>query len=445
MIRYRLLVGVIVLSLAFLATWLALVIVVRVEDLLAPGQLNLGGLSVLPGVDDDEDVSTPQGRINILVMGMDRRPEEGDSPTRTDSMFVLTIDPATKRGGILSIPRDLWVEIPYPDEPGYFEGKINGVFVNGESLGYDGGGPGLVKRVIQRELNIPIDHYVLIDFDAFIRVIDDLDGIEVDVPELLVDETFSETEKPGDYTPLYFEPGLQQMDGQTALNYSRSRTGTDDLDRIRRQQLVIFATIDKAFDLNLLTKAPDLWGTYKDAIETDINEIQIPGFAALARDVPPERIYGLTLGNATVDAFVDGQSVLLADDVLVQQMVQALFSDNLLAEEGAVVEVQNGSGTADLAANVVDFLTGIGFDESTLLPEDAADGLSHPETEIVDFTNKPNTTQRLASALGVPAERVRAAGPQDANLRVAQADVVVILGADTQVERFQPEESASGG
>jgi LCP family protein required for cell wall assembly len=260
-IRYRLLVGVVVLALAFLATWLALVIVVRVEDLLAPGQLNLGGLSVLPGVDDEDDVSTQQGRLNILVMGMDRRPDEGDAPTRTDSMFVLTIDPATKRGGILSIPRDLWVEIPYPDEPGYFEGKINGVFVNGESLGYEGAGPGLVRRVIQRELNIPIDHYILIDFDAFIQVIDDLGGVDVDVPEVLDDPTFSATEKPGDYTPLHFEPGLTHMDGQTALNYSRSRTGTSDLDRIRRQQLVIFAALDKAVSARPVA---DVQGCHRD-------------------------------------------------------------------------------------------------------------------------------------------------------------------------------------
>jgi LCP family protein required for cell wall assembly len=443
-IRYRLLIGGVVLALAFLATWLALVIVVRVEDLLAPGQLNLGGLSVLPGVDDDDEVSTPQGRLNILVLGMDRRPNEGDTPTRTDTMFVLTIDPATKRGGILSIPRDLWVEIPYPDQPGYFEGKINGVFVNGEALGYEGGGPALVRRVIQRELNIPIDHYILIDFDAFIQVIDDLGGIDVDVPEVLDDPTFSETEQPGDYTPLHFEPGMTHMDGQTALDYSRSRTGTSDLDRIRRQQLVIFAALDKAVSLNLLTKAPELWQTYKDAIQTDINDVQIPGYAALARDVPPERIYGLTLGNATVSSFVEGQSVLLADDVLVQQMVDALFSDDLLSEEGAVVEVQNGSGVNDLAAEVVHFLTGIGFNETSLSAQDVTDSLAHPETEIVDFTNKPNTTQRLASALGVPAERVRAAGPQDANLRVSQADVVVILGSDAQAERFQPNDSSSG-
>jgi LCP family protein required for cell wall assembly len=444
-IRYRLLVLLMFALLVALGAWLALIIATRVEAILAPGQIDVGGLSILPGVQDNE-TSTPEGRVNILVMGLDRRPSEGTAPTRTDTMFVLTLDPATKTGNILSIPRDLWVKIPYPDEPGYFEGKINGVFVTGATQGYDGGGPALVRRVLQDDLGISVDHYVLIDFEAFIEVIDDLGGIDVDVPEVIDDPYYSETERPGDYTPLHFEPGLQHMDGQTALNYSRTRYGNSDLDRIRRQQLVVFAALDKAVGLNLIAQAPDLWARYKESIETDINDIQIPGYAALAQDIPPERIYGFSLGQATVSTSVRGQSVLVADPAMLEQLVAAVFSDPTpLDEEAALVEVQNGAGVDGLAANVVQFLTNRGVADDALTAADVTDGSTHAQTEIIDFSGKPKTSERLASALGVSNQHIRQAGPEDAVLRRTQADVVVILGSDAQTDRFRPDASASGG
>ena len=77
-------------------------------------------------------------------------------------------------------------------------------------------------------------------------MIDSLGGIDVDVPDSLDDPTYSDTEMPGDYFPLHFSPGMQHMDGRTALGYARSRNTTSDLDRIQRQQRVIFAVMDKA-------------------------------------------------------------------------------------------------------------------------------------------------------------------------------------------------------
>ena len=99
-----------------------------------------------------------------------------------------------------------------------------------------------MKEVLAAEpFNIKIDKYVLIDFKGFESVIDDLGGIDVDVPDEVYDPYYSETELPGDYLPQHFYPGKQHMDGQTALAYSRIRFSSDDLDRIQRQQRVIFA------------------------------------------------------------------------------------------------------------------------------------------------------------------------------------------------------------
>lgn len=433
-LRQRLLVALAGLVIFLTTCYLALVVITRVDELFFPGQgLGVGGLGALPGVEGDGD---SEGQITFLVLGLDRRPSEGDAPTRTDTIFILTIDRKTKTAGILGIPRDLWVEIPARDGSGYFEGRINTAYVTGEVQDYPGGGSSLVKKVVERNLGIKIDHHVIIDFEGFIEIIDDLGGIDVYVEEEVYDPYYSRTELPGDFYPLHFEVGLQHMDGETALDYSRTRFGSSDLDRINRQQQVIFAAIDKALERRLVSvdQLTGLWRRYKDAIETDINDIQAPGFAALAAQIDPTNIAALSLGAATRPwTMPDGAAVLLVDKEIVQQIVQALFSEQGVSEEAALVEVQNGAGADGLAGRVVDYLAEFGFAASSLTATDTADGSVYPVTEIIDFTGKEQTVQRLASLLSVPAEQVRRAGPEDGALAtVAGADILVILGADVQ-------------
>ena len=437
-LRQRLLVAFVGLLLIAAAGWLALIIISRVDDLFFPGQaLPVGGLGSLPGVQDEGD---QEGQINFLIMGLDRRPREGNIPTRTDTMFVLTIDKKTKSAGILGIPRDLWVEIPTKSGGGYYEQRINTAYAAGATQGYSGGGAGLVKRVIEHNLGVPIDHYVVIDFQGFVKIIDDLGGIDVFVEEEVNDPYYSETELPGDYHPLHFEVGLTHMDGQTALDYSRTRFDSSDLDRIQRQQQVIFAAIDKAVDQRLVSvdSLTSQWRRYKGAIDTDINDIQAPGFASLAAQIEPTDIAALSLGPATVPyTTADGAAVLLIDKTIVQQIVAALFSGQQVAETTAVVEVQNGSGTEGLAAEVAAYLTDFGFSSDSVSATNGSDGATRALTEIIDFTGKNSTAQRLADLLAVPVSQIHPATPEDRALAtVANADVLVILGQDLQGRNF---------
>jgi LCP family protein required for cell wall assembly len=436
-LRQRLLVGAAVVVLAAVASYLALIIVTRVDALFLPGnEIQLGGLSGLPGVDSGgADIGgLGEGRINILVMGLDRRPREGEIPARTDTLFVLTIDLHRKTAGILGIPRDLWVEIP-GKEGGTFEERINSAYVIGTLNNYDGGGPGLAMKVVEQTLNIPIHHYVVVDFEGFVEVIDGLGGIDVEVAEEIDDPYYSWTELPGDYDPQHFEAGLQHMDGLTALAYARIRRSSNDLDRIQRQQRIMFAVMDKALSLNVLAHAVDIWREYKNTIDTDFNDLQIPGLAALAAQIPPDRVSALSLGPATVDyVTADGAAVLLADDEGIQRIVQALFSDQQLLEEEALVEVQNGTGREGLASEAVSYFAEMGFPASGLVAANNADGLYHTTTEIVDFTGKTYTAQRLADWLDLPAERIRAARSEDSGLTTISADIVVILGDDANID-----------
>ena len=422
-----------VLLFAVGAAYGALILVTWVDEILFPGN----GIHVnLPGADKGSGGSgVGKDRINILVMGLDRRPQEGQSPSRSDTMFVLTIDPQTKTAGILGIPRDLYVDIPDGDG-GYFEDRINTALVYGEVNDYKGGGHQLAIDTVEHNLRVKIGHYVIIDFEGFKEVIDALGGIDVDVPTYVSDPTYSWTELPGDYDPQEFEPGLQHMDGETALAYARIRQNSDDLDRIQRQQRIIFAVMDKALSLNVLRNALELWNKYKDAIDTDINDIQLAGFAKLAADISPEKISALSLGPATTPWMTpQGASVLLPSAEGIERIVQALFSDQQLLEEQAVVEVQNGTGEVGMADSTVKLLANLGFPQQSLIAAAAPNGDVFPKTSIVDFSGqkKGYTLQRLAEWLKVPAERIRQATAADEGLRTSGADILVLLGSDTDI------------
>lgn len=444
----RVVIGVAILIFAAASAYLALVIMTRVDSLFFPGrQLTLPSAVQevpLPGV-DSKGQSGNQDRINILVLGIDRRPRDGDSPSRTDTIFVVTVDPKTRSTGILGIPRDLMVDIPYDDASGgTFEDRINAVYQIGEDEDYSGGGIGLLKRVLADEpFGIAIDKYVIVDFDGFEDIIDALGGISVDVPDAVYDPYYSETELPGDYFPQDFEPGVQYMDGRTALAYARIRFSSDDLDRIQRQQRVIFATIDKAKSLNVLSNAGELWSKYKNAISTDISDVLIPGYADLANQVQ-DNIHAISLGPATVPYTTDrGAQVLIGDDEAIGEIVDSLFVQDpgsVPQEEATpdpvVVQVQNGAGIDGLAGRVVSYIASKGYPLGDLESANVFDGLAHEETEIIDVdgTHERNGFL-LAKYLGLDPARVRVAtATEKAQLEGSPAAIVVVLGADFDLD-----------
>jgi LCP family protein required for cell wall assembly len=328
------------------------------------------------------------------------------------------------------------VKIPNKDGS-YFEDRINTALEYGE-LNKPGGGPQLAEDTIYKNFGIKIDHYVIIDFSAFKEVIDDLGGINVDVPDYLDDDLYSDTEKPGDYFPLHFVPGMQHMDGRTALGYARSRNTTSDFDRIQRQQRVIFAVMDKVMSMNVLSSvssAPDLWDKYKHTIDTDISDFLIAGFAKLAIDIPQDHISALSLGPCTTSWTTPaGADVLLPSDEGCKRIVDALFYDQQLSAESAVLEVRDGtSSNEDVAAQAVTLLVNLGFPQGSVIESKAPPDGPVASTEIIDYTGKTYSAAKAAEWLGIPATAVRDSTPADAALRTTNADIVVILGDDANL------------
>ena len=228
------------------------------------------------------------------------------------------------------------------------------------------------------------------------------------------------------------------MNGKEALCFARTRRNSNDLDRILRQQRVMFAVMDKASQLNVLAdprNVVNLWDRYKGTVSTDINDLQIPGFARLAQSIEPNQVSFLSIGAATLPYTVPstGAAVLLPSPEGIKQIVDAFMSDNRLRTENATVEVQNGTDQAGQATKAVEYLTQLGIPHASLIPANALD-TNHAKTEIIDFAGKPYTADRIASWLGIPKERVRKGSDADLTMRTSQADIVVILGNDAKLE-----------
>lgn len=187
--------------------------------------------------------------FTFVALGVDQR-DEREIP-RTDTIMIGKVDLRAPKVNLISIPRDLLVDIP-----GYGKDRINTVYVYGEQFKEPGGGIGLLQRTIEKNFGIQIDHFGLLDFQCFRTAVDAVGGVTVNVPRAIVDPSYP-TEDYG--TKLVkFDVGLQRMDGERALEYARTRSADSDFHRIQRQQLIIAAMRDQVLQLRTLPSVPTL-------------------------------------------------------------------------------------------------------------------------------------------------------------------------------------------
>ncbi|MBK7216067.1 MAG: LCP family protein [Candidatus Promineofilum sp.] len=279
-----------------------------VDGELPPVQVVDGGIVPTPTPAPTVGAWEGDGRVNIMMMGIDRRPGEA-FVSRTDTIMVLSIDPDTDTAAILSIPRDLYVEIP-----GYGQDRINTALVYGSQQGDYLDGAALAMQTVSYNLNIPIHHFILVDFNAFVRTIDLLGGIDVDVPYEINDPEYPDMDY--GYDPLLIPAGVQHFDGATALKYARTRHGDSDFNRAFRQQQVLFAARQQALSLGIgemLLRAPSLYSQVEDGIRTDLSLEQLLRLAKSVSDIPAGGIRNEVLDYDYVTSYrtPGGASVLL--------------------------------------------------------------------------------------------------------------------------------------
>jgi polyisoprenyl-teichoic acid--peptidoglycan teichoic acid transferase len=257
-------------------------------------------------------------RVNVLLLGNDRREGESDVP-RTDTIMVLTIDTAGRTAGLLSLPRDLWVNIP-----GHGFERINSAFEIGEGRKRDGGVE-LARKTVEELLGVPIHHHVLVGFAGFVRLVDEMGGVVVDVERPIKDDEYPDANY--SMRRIFFLPGLQRLNGETALWYARTRHSDSDFGRARRQQQILLALRRQALQREMLPRAPAILSALSDTFKTDFKAHEILALATVAKDVDTSKLTNRVIDESMTTHWVtpSGAQVELPNRPAIRQMVQEVF------------------------------------------------------------------------------------------------------------------------
>lgn len=388
------------------------------------------------------------GQVNILVAG-----DSADDPNHggadlTDSIMIMTINTNTHQASMLSIPRDLWVNIP---SMGHQKINAANTVTNFSRSGYPSGGMGQLEQIIGEKLGITTDYYALVNYTAFRDLVNAIGGITVTIqstdPRGLYDPNISAA----DGGPLKLPNGTVTLNGQQALNLARARGDptfdgrveygfpNSDFDRTMHQREMLLAIKNKVTTASVLSN-PLKIGQLADAIgnnvQTDMKVNEMETFYSYAKDITNSNIasYNLKdlvkgktlLANYTAS---DGEEALIPAAGIdnfsdIQSAVTRLFSADPVAREGAQVVVLNGGNIIGLASKEEQVLTSKNIAVTAIAdaPKDYA------TTEIIDNSKgaMPSTKQVLQKLFG---NNVVASDPAVTGYT---ADFIVVLGQNQQ-------------
>jgi polyisoprenyl-teichoic acid--peptidoglycan teichoic acid transferase len=277
-----------------------------------------------------QSIDKKSERVNVLLLGIGGGKHDG--PLLTDTIIFASIDPEKNKVALVSLPRDLWI----PD----LKGKINRAYSDGE-IKQKGGGIRLTRAVVEKVVGQPVDYVFRVDFNGFVKAVDLVGGVDVEVQRTFDDYEYPVSGKETDtcgfegeefekratessqleafpcrYEHLHFDAGSQSMDGETALRFVRSRHATggegSDFARSQRQEKVISAFKDKVFSVGTILnpiKVVSLANVLEGSIDTDIKQEEYDDFIKLARKMEKADIQSVVLdvGNSS-----EGRPGLLA-------------------------------------------------------------------------------------------------------------------------------------
>lgn len=389
------------------------------------------------------------GRVNLLLAG-----DSADDPGHggadlTDSIMVVSIDTKNHTGFMLSIPRDLWVNIP-----GWSHQKINAANdeTNFSQNGYPNGGMGQLEEILQDQLGIPIDYYALINYTAFKDTVNAVGGITVNIqstdPRGLFDPNISYAEG----GPLLLKNGVQTLNGQTALNLARARGDptydgrveygfpNSDYDRTQHQRQMLVALEQKASTVGVLAnpiKVGQLFSALGNNVETDLSLSNVLRFVQVTKGMSISKLQSLTLSQSGTNALLttyltpNGQDALIPragidDFSQVKQYYAQLASDNPVVKEAPSAVVLNASDVSGLARKEQTALQAKGF----TVPSIADASTTYPGTMIIDTTNgqKPASKQALQQLFSGAAVSAAGTTGEAGEAQGYNADFIVVLG-----------------
>ncbi len=240
----------------------------------------------------------------ILLLGTDSR--EADNPLgRTDTMVMTSINPLRPEIGMLSLPRDLWVNIP-----GYGENRVNAAFFFYEA-DEPGSGPWGAIATLDDNFGVGMDYYVLFEFNGIVELVDALGGVEIDLPRAMSG----------------YAAGSHRLDGTEALAFVRDRSGSDDFFRIERGQIFIRAFIDELLSPRSWPHLPAAALALADVVETNLPVWLWPRLTVALLRAGPDGIEGATITHEMVTPFTTegGASVLLPNWDAITPVVEEIF------------------------------------------------------------------------------------------------------------------------
>jgi LCP family protein required for cell wall assembly len=244
-------------------------------------------------------------RTNVLILGLDSRPGEG-AVSRTDTMILTTFRPDRPYVGMLSIPRDLWVELP-----GGQENRINAAHFFAEADA-PGTGPQAAKQVVSQTFGVPVDVYVRLDFDGVRHFVDALGGVEVDLP-----------------APMSGLPaGRSRLGGVEALAFVRDRAGSDDFARMGRADLFIRAVLRQLSQPATWPRLPMAMMAMGGSVRTDVPVWLWPRLAVAALRVGASGLDARVIDRAMTTGFTTsgGAQVLAPNWNLIRPVLEDMFS-----------------------------------------------------------------------------------------------------------------------
>ncbi len=373
-----------------------------------------------------EDQAEFQGRVNVLVLGIDGGVNGAgklSSPVgkRSDVIMVVSIDPELHEVGILSVPRDTRAFIPK---------DISDYEKIGHAHAY--GGPSLAVETVEMLLKIPIHHYVRVDFEGFKKVVDKLDGIDMDVPE---DMNYKD---PYQDLVINIPKGPQHLDGEAALGFVRYRQyTTGDIGRIQAQELFLKTLIKKTVSLKNALKIPDLIGEILPYFSTSLSRQDLLYLATVAGKMQQEDVkMGLLPGN--FEDRVEGQWTLsywIHDSAGTEKIVSELVLGIDPERNGNIrVAVENGCG-----------ITGAADRLATILRDEGFQVVSVGNAKRQDYTTTcVKATGEQQSGQVLVLRGIKAICSQAQALKVKDkdvpegADVLVVIGRDFKMPISRP-------
>jgi LCP family protein required for cell wall assembly len=391
-------------------------------------------------------------RVNILLLG--RGGYENDAPFLTDSIMAVTIDPATNRVMLASIPRDLVVRMNLQDPASRtWANKINAAYevaytniiccVAKWYTGRDGGGHA-AEHEVSKITGLTFDKYIAVDFVAFRDMVNALGGVDICLTTNLDDISYPNYN--GGFHPIHFKAGCQHLNGEQALEIARSRHAiqseqSSDFGRARRQQDIMEAIKKQATSVNGFSKAPQLLNALQKNITTDMSLSDMKAIYDWGKNLPNSSIIRVALtapSDGTEGNFLGGGDCGMGSRVsqlcpldpsfsMVHKYLGSLFIDPGVLAEKAPIQFANGSNNFDGLDGRITSM----FDPTGL---SLADPVAHQpvsKTVVLDYSGGqfPLTAKWLAGYFGATVVRATKTSPVPARGQQTYG-LVVVLGHD---------------